>query len=100
MSNTTKPACNCTPEAEGDDARDRRPTLHQEHCAILRWWNARDERTKLEQILTEQELRGIPTSLLLLDVVGCRCSPTCSRCTGKLAELDARIPTREVATTR
>jgi len=36
MTTETKPACNCTPE--GDKARDRRPDLHQEHCAVLRWW--------------------------------------------------------------
>ena len=32
---TIKPVCDCTPE--GDIARDRRPALHQEHCALLRW---------------------------------------------------------------
>ena len=32
---TMKPVCDCAPE--GDIARDRRPTLHQEHCALLRW---------------------------------------------------------------
>ena len=40
MSDKTKPACNCTPE--GDIARERHPALHQEHCAILKWWNAQN----------------------------------------------------------
>lgn len=34
-----KPSCNCT--HEGDIARERHPALHQEHCAILKWWNAK-----------------------------------------------------------
>ncbi len=37
-----KPDCDCTPD--GDVARNRRPTLHQEHCAILKWWKATDGR--------------------------------------------------------
>ena len=42
MNDKPKPICNCTPE--GDIARERRPTLHQEHCAILKWWNEKIDR--------------------------------------------------------
>ena len=41
MNDKPKPVCNCTPE--GDSARERRPTLHQEHCVILKWWNENND---------------------------------------------------------
>lgn len=39
MNNKPEPVCDCTPE--GDIARERHPTLHQEHCAIVKWWNSK-----------------------------------------------------------
>jgi hypothetical protein len=76
-------------------------------CAFCEKWHVGRKMTEAElhsaayALMSADELAGIPTSLLLRDVIAHGCDRLdrdrlCDRCSSKWAEVDRRFPTRMV----
>ena len=62
---TDKPACNCTLDRD-EAARDRHPTLHSEHCVVLKWWNKANALRVNDDYLSRDDVRRLSSKLTSL----------------------------------